>query len=118
MDAVLAALPEFVPRYLGLVEAADGDPGAAAAFTELADHASGLVAGIECFRPALVRCLAAVERVSHDSPDGEDLVAWAFLDSLSPDDRRNLSPWLGPHTRGLLDGVEAGGGLPGDGRRR
>src|SRR5579863_5709967 len=105
---VLAAAPEFVGRYLDLVEAADGDPGAAAAFTELADHVSGLMAGIERFRPALVRCLEGVESVSSTSADGADLVAWAFLDSLSPDDRRRLGPWLGPHTRALLEGVESG----------
>jgi len=35
-------------------------------------------------------------------------VAWAFLDSLSPDDRRRIAGWLGPRTRELLDDVEPG----------
>ena len=38
------------------------------------------------------------------SEDAAELVAWAFLDSLSPDDRRRLGGWLGPRTRSLARG--------------
>jgi len=105
---VLEAAPGFVSRYLELAEAADGDPGAPAAFTELADYVAELAARIERFRPALAGCLAAVEAVTGTSEDADELVAWAFLDSLSPEDRRRLAPWFGPRTRALLEDVDGG----------
>jgi hypothetical protein len=104
--AVLEAAPGFVDRYLDLAEAADGDPGPAATLTELADYVAGLVTEIERGTPVLVRCLAGVESVATSSDDGAELVAWAFLDSLSPDDRRRLVGWLGPRTRALLHEVD------------
>ncbi len=110
MDAgvavVLEAAPGFVDRYLDLAEAADGDPGTAATLTELADYVAGLVTEIERRAPVLARCLAGVESVATSSDDGAELVAWAFLDSLSPDDRRRLVGWLGPRTRALLHEVD------------
>jgi hypothetical protein len=105
---VLEAAPGFVDRYLDLAEGADGDPGMAATFTELADYVSGLAAEIDRFRPVLARCLEAVESVAISSDDGAELVAWAFLDSLSPDDRRRLEGWLGPRTRALMEDVDPG----------
>jgi len=103
---VLEAAPEFVDRYLDLVETADGDPAAAATFTELADFVAGLVAEIERFRPSHEHCLAAVERVAETSDDAEDLVVWSFFDNLSPDDIRRLERWMGPRTRALLDDAD------------
>jgi hypothetical protein len=96
--SVLEAVPEFVDRYLELVESADGDPGAAAAFTELADFVADRLSGPK-HSPALVaRSLAAIEKVARESDDAEALVGWAFLDSFSADDLRRLQPWLGPQT--------------------
>jgi hypothetical protein len=103
---VLDGAPEFTDRYRELVDAADGDPGAAAAFVELADYVSGLAEAVEQFRPALVRCLSAIETVAETSEDAEELIVWCFFDNLSPDDVRRLEPWLGPHTRSLLDGAD------------
>jgi len=103
---VLEAAPGFVDRYLDLVEATDGDPGLAATFTELADYVAGLAVEIERRRPVLARCLEGVESVAAGSQDGAEVVAWAFLDSLSPDDRRRIAGWLGPRTRALLDDVD------------
>ncbi len=103
---VLASAPEFVDRYLDLAEAADGDPGAAATLTELADYVAGLVTEIEHLTPVLARCLEGVESVAVSSDDAAELVAWAFLDSLSPDDRRRLADRFGPHTRALLREVD------------
>lgn len=108
VTAVLEAAPEFVDRYLDLVEATDGDPGAAATLTELADYAADLLAHVEDYRPALARCLDAVEKLAGSSTDTQELVAGAFLESLSPDDLRLLSPWLGPCTRALLDELQDG----------
>ena len=110
MSTILEATPGFVDRYLDLVEAADGDPDPAATFTELADYVAGLVAEVERLRPPVVRCLAAVEAVAAASDGDAELVAWAFLDSLSPDDRARLTASFGPRTRALLaevDGEEA-----------
>jgi hypothetical protein len=100
---VLAEVPEFLGRYLELVESADGDPGAVASFVELADYVAALAEKIEGFRPSLARSLAAVEKVAETSPDAEELIVWAFLDNLSPDDVRRLDHWIGPHMRSLMD---------------
>jgi hypothetical protein len=100
---VLEVAPEFTDRYLDLVAAADGDPGAAATFVELADYVAGLATAVERFRPSLVRCLAGVEKVAETSEDAEELIVWSFFDNLSPDDVRRLDPWLGPATRALVD---------------
>jgi len=100
---VVAEAPEFAHRCLRLIGSADGDPGAGVVLAELADYVSGLAADMERFRPSLVRCLAAVEKVAATSADAEELVVWSFADNLSPDDLRRLEPWLGPRTRSLLD---------------
>src|ERR1700719_3586779 len=103
---VLASAPGFVDRHLDLAEAADGDPGAAATFTELADYVAGLVTEIDHLTPVLARCLDGVESVASSSDAAAELVAWAFLDSLSPDDRRRLVCWFGPRTRALMREVD------------
>src|ERR1700688_3782965 len=102
---VLEATPGFVDRYLDLVESADGDPGTAATLTELADYVAGLVTEIDDLTPVLARCLEGVEAVATSSDDAAELVAWAFLDSLSPDDRRRLVGRLGPRTLALMGEV-------------
>ena len=103
---VLEAVPEFVDRYLTLVEMGDGEPGPGTVFDELADYLAGVLAGVGPFLPTLERCLAAVEEVAAHSPDADELVVWSFFDNLSPDDVRLLRPWLGPRTRALLDEVD------------
>ena len=110
VGGVLEAAPGFVDRYLDLVESADGDPGMPAVLTELADYVAGLLAEIERRRPVLARCVQGVETVASRSEESAELVAWAFLDSLSPDDRLRLADWLGPRTRSLLREVEAEAG--------
>jgi len=105
---VLRAVPQFAERYLDLVEAADGDPGAPAAFSELADFASELAERVDRHRSTLERLLRAVEEVAATSPEAESHVGWAFLDSLSPEEVRRLSPWLGPCTRSLAEHLESG----------
>jgi hypothetical protein len=102
---LLQQVPEFAHRYLALVEAADGDPGAAAAFGELGDMVAEMAAQLARFEPLLSRVLAAVEEVA-SSGDAEELVGGAFLDGLSPDDLRLLGPWLGPATRAVVDDLD------------
>jgi hypothetical protein len=115
---LLHQLPEFEATYIDLVTAFDDAPGGAAVFTELADFVSSRLTAIEADRPVLERALDAIEIVA-DGQDDEsaELVGYAFLDSLSPDDRRRIRPWLGPRTRSLLDELDGGtgaGGLLGD----
>jgi hypothetical protein len=103
---VLEGAPGFMDRYLELVESADGDPGAAATFVELADYVAHLAAAVERVGPPLVGCLEALEKVAETSDDAEELIVWSFFDNLSPDDVRRLEPWLGPLTRSLLDDAD------------
>jgi hypothetical protein len=114
VELLLHEVPELVERYLALVEAADGDPGAAAAFGELGELVAELSLQLAGFEPLLSRALAAVEEVARSSDDAEELVGGAFLDSLSPDDLRLLAPWLGPATRAVVDDLV----LPSESGRR
>jgi hypothetical protein len=110
---VLEGVPEFADRFLCLVEAADGDPGAPAAFCELADFVASLVSSSRRPDGVLVRCLARLEQVARESDDAEELVGWSFLDSLCPEDLSLLTPWLGPCTLALAEGRDARSfGLP------
>jgi len=111
VGVVLEAAPGFVDRYLELAESVDGDPGVAATLTELADYVAGLAAEIQRFTPVLARALQGVESVATSSDDSAELVAWAFLDSLSPDDRRSLVGWLGPRTHALLAEIDPDPGI-------
>ena len=106
--ALLDLVPEFGPSYVALVEMFDDDPGGPTVFTELADFVASRLATVETERPLLERTLAAIEAVASDGGEAAELVGYAFLDSLSPEDRRRITPWLGPCTRSLLDELDAG----------
>jgi hypothetical protein len=106
--ALLEGVPEFRPSFLALVEIFDDDPGGPAVFTELADFVAERLVAIEAERPVLERALAAVESVARAGGDAEELVGYAFLESLSPEDLRLITPWLGTATRSLLDDLDAG----------
>lgn len=106
VSSLLAAVPEFAPRYLGLVEQADGHVGAAVAFEELAEFAAELAMQVEAFQPVLQRTMAGVEAVAVSSPDAEEIVGWSFLENLSPDDVVRLRPSMGPRTRAIFDSME------------
>ena len=105
IEQVLQAVPEFAARYLGLVEAADDDPGSAIAFEELATFVAELAQEVERCRPILERAMAAVETMAAEPSAGE-VVGWSFLDTLSPDERRQLAPWMGPRTAAVLELIE------------
>ncbi|HWE69720.1 MAG TPA: hypothetical protein VG205_05125 [Acidimicrobiales bacterium] len=108
VTVLLEEVPEFGPAFLALVELFDDDPGGPAVFTELADFVSERLVAIEAERPVLERTLAAVESVARAGGDAQDLVGYAFLESLSPEDLRLITPWLGAATRSLLDDLDAG----------
>jgi hypothetical protein len=104
---VLEGVPEFLDRFLCLVEAADGEPGAPAAFCELADFVASLLSSPGRPRGVLVRCLGSLEQVARESDDAEELVGWSFLDSLCPENLSRLAPWLGPCTLALAEQLDA-----------
>jgi len=104
--SLLLAVPELATSYLILAEAADGDPGTAAAFEALADHVADLLCRADDNCAQLQRCMAAVEGVAAHSPDAEDLVAWGFLDNLAPSERGLLRPWFGPRTAAFADALD------------
>ncbi len=106
--ALLDAVPEFGPTYLALVAAFDDDPGGPVVFTELAEFVADRLDALEGELPVLLRALAAVEAVAGLGGAAGDLVAYAFLDSLSPDERRIIGPLLGEATRSLFDELEVG----------
>jgi hypothetical protein len=106
---VLRTVPEFSDRYLELVEAADGDPGLPAAMSELAEFVAELAGAVDRPRAVLERCLAAVEEVATTAPDPVELVGWAFLDSLTPEETARLRPWIGPRTMAILGALDDDG---------
>ncbi len=113
--ALLLAVPELAPAYLELADAADDDPGSAAAFSALADLVADTVADGAGHQDLLRRIADAVEATAVHAPDAEELVVWSFLDELPPDTLAALVPVLGPRTRSLaseLVGPSARNGRP------
>jgi hypothetical protein len=109
---LLHRLPEFGPTYQALVEEFDDDPGGPVVFTELADFVADHLVAAASDQRLLGRSLAAVEAIADQGDELSELIAYAFLDSLSPEDRHLVGPWLGPSTRSLLDGLEVGDDWP------
>lgn len=108
MATLLSRLPELRASYVELVQVADGDPGAPVLFGELAEEVADLARDFHRVVPTLFRYLAAIEHVARTCNDAEELVGWAFLDTLSPDEIRILEPILGAWTRAILRGMEQG----------
>jgi hypothetical protein len=105
---LLSALPELRHDFEMLARAADGDPGGAALFGELAETVADLAHDVDDHLRDLARYLAAVERVARTCVDAEELVGWAFLDSLSPQEIRILEPLLGAWTKSIVRHMEQG----------
>jgi hypothetical protein len=102
-------LPEFVPRYLELAAACDDDPGEPLILTELAEFVAGRLAIIGTAGSALQRALRLVEALIGDRDDdepGKELVGFAFFDHFTVEDRRLLTPRLGPRSLDLLELLE------------
>ncbi len=94
---VVRELPEFVPRYLELVEAGDDDPGAPVVLMELAEFVAARLSVIEIEGSALSRALGLVEALldAHDDDVDAELVSYAFFDTFTVEDRRLLAARLG-----------------------
>lgn len=112
VGALVDRLPEFVPVYLALVEACDDDPGEPVVLAELADFVAERMAVLETDRHLLEGALAVIEAhlASGDaagSGASDELVALAFFDSFSPEDRRHLIPWLGRRSLAALESLDA-----------
>jgi hypothetical protein len=109
LDALVAHLPEFLPKFRELVRAADDDPGDVVILLELADFVGEHLATSEERPTALERALGLIETLidcSEDPDDTADLVGMAFFDSFSPVDRERLTPWLGPRSLLALEALD------------
>lgn len=101
---LLSLVPELRAAYLELVALADGDPGPAAVFAELAALVAGWLATVGEAQPALDRAFRALEAVAEDaSEEALELVGYAFFDNLSPDHQRAAQRWIGPSTRAVME---------------
>ncbi len=95
--------------YLDLVDIYDDDIGADVVFGALADLVTDIVLGREHDHTVLTRCLDLVESLAElDDPDADEIVAFSFLDLLSPGTLAAISSSLGEHTLGVLDRLESG----------
>ncbi len=108
LDALLEHLPEFMPNYRDLVAACDDDPGEPVVLMELADFVAARLAMLATGRSMLERAFWVVESLIDSAADDEigcELIGLAFFDSLSPESRRLLGPWLGPRSLELPRGI-------------
>jgi hypothetical protein len=97
-----AALPEFEPRYLELVELYDEDLTAQVVFSELADFVTDQMRSGEPDE-LVERCCAMLERIAlAPQLDAEEVVGWSFLDQLDPATLSEIDPYLGTATCELL----------------
>jgi hypothetical protein len=99
------------------VVAYDDDPGEPVVLTELADFVTGHLMAAETEISTIRRITSVIESglISLGDDDlGRELVGWAFLDSMAPEVRARLAPWLGPRSVSLLDSLEL---APGEGER-
>jgi hypothetical protein len=106
---VVRDLPEFVPRYLELAAACDDDPGEPLVLAELAEFVATRLAVIGTEGSALSRALGLVEALvgARDGDEtGAELVGYAFFDHFTVEDRRILTPRLGPRCLDLLESLE------------
>ncbi|HEY5098367.1 MAG TPA: hypothetical protein VII46_09975 [Acidimicrobiales bacterium] len=115
--ALLDQVPEFRPTYRTLVVAYDDDPGEPVVLTELADFVTGHLMAEETEISTIRRIASVIESglISLGDDDlGRELVGWAFLDSMAPEVRARLAPWLGPRSVSLLESLAL---APGEGER-
>jgi hypothetical protein len=106
---VVRHLPEFVPRYVALVEAGDEDPGEPMVLMELAGFVADRLRVVGAEGSALSRALGLVEALlaAREGDDvGVELVGYAFFDSFTLEDRRRLTPRLGQRSLDLLESLE------------
>jgi hypothetical protein len=113
---LLAAIPSMERVYLEMAAATDEDPDASVLLAEMADRVTSLLGQIETCRPELLSYLSAVETLARSSESAEELVGWAFLDSLGAESTERLLPWIGPCTLEILETMECPAGDESTGR--
>jgi hypothetical protein len=112
--ALSARLPEFGPTLDELNEGTGNDPGETTVLMVLAEYVSSQLRTYHHVRRQLAEALAVVEDHLESLGDDElgcELVGYAFFDSLDPDERRLLAPWigsLGAEQAAQLDGLGPG----------
>jgi hypothetical protein len=107
--AICRQVPEFVPAYDHLVDLCGDDPGEPMILMELSRFLLSRLVAVESARSVLQRTLAAIEDHLGQIPDddvGWELIAFAFFDSFSPDERELFDPHIGPRARLLVDGLD------------
>ena len=107
--ALLDQVPEFRSTYRTLVVDYDDDPGEPVVLTELADFVTDHLLAAESEISTIRRITSVIESglISlGDDELGRELVGWAFLDSIAPEVRSRLAPWLGPRSATLLDSLD------------
>ena len=99
-------VPEFENHYLDLLDLFDEDLTPQVVFNELAEFVSELLHDGES-EDALESCATALELVAVEpGADGTGLVAFCFLDQLSPFVLEAVRSYLGPVTETILELVE------------
>ncbi len=99
---MLSAAPGIWDRYLDLVEAFDGEPGAIDLLSDLADYVAGLLVAGQGSDTELEACLRGLEAYAENTEGSEGLIASAFFDSLPPEVLEGIRPKLGSRCSAAL----------------
>ncbi len=97
--ALAARLPELGPTLDELNEGTGNDPGETTVLMVLAEYVSSQLCTYRHVSRLLDQALAVVEEHLVSLGDDElgcELVGYAFFDTLDPEERRWLAPWIGP----------------------
>lgn len=105
VQVVVSLVPEFLPSYATLADAAGDDPGPVEVFAELASiTADWLVTSPDDDR--IARVCRALEQITADPAGAVELVGLGFLDALEPHEQDRIRPMLGPRSRAILDQLD------------
>ena len=105
VQVVVSLVPEFLPSYATLADAAGDDPGPVEVFAELASITAGWLATSQ-EDDRIARVCRALEQVAGDPAGAVELVGLGFLDALEPHEQDRIRPMLGPRSRAILDELD------------
>jgi hypothetical protein len=108
LGEMLQQVPELRPRYEALVEAWGEQVSANFVLEELVDLLAPMLSDPSANTPVLERAIDAVEHLAISGEDGEDAVAYGFLEALPPMLVPSAMLFLGPRTQHLLDALDDG----------
>ena len=99
-------VPEFESHYLDLMDTYDEDLTPQVVFNELADFVTELLQHGDR-EETIERCFTALELVAVEpGVEGDELVAFCFLDQLPPFALERIRCYLEPVTEAILERVE------------